>query len=129
MSARPRRPARKPRRRHRREGRTVPPFSRLVRSSLGKPNRHPGRAAHALKASGARLSRALAMSTTRGEGAATPAGDRYRALLAVSQAIVGNRDLAALFHDMAGRLRQVVGFDYLALVLHDAATGAMRLHV
>jgi formate hydrogenlyase transcriptional activator len=67
------------------------------------------------------------MSTTRGDGAAT--GDRYRALLAVSQAIVGNRDLAGLFHDLAGRLRQVVDFDYLALVLHDPAAGTMRLHV
>jgi formate hydrogenlyase transcriptional activator len=69
------------------------------------------------------------MSTTRGDGAAAPTGDRYCALLAVSQAIVGNRDLAGLFRDLAGRLRQVVGFDYVALVLHDAPTGRMRLHV
>ncbi|OAI48946.1 hypothetical protein AYO44_06570 [Planctomycetaceae bacterium SCGC AG-212-F19] len=60
----------------------------------------------------------------------TPApDDRYQALLAVSAAIVAHRDLGALFHDLAGRLRQVVGFDYLTLVLHDAATKTMRMHV
>jgi formate hydrogenlyase transcriptional activator len=50
-------------------------------------------------------------------------------LLAVSEAIVSHRDLSALFHELAGRLRQVVRFDYLALVLHEAATNTMRLHV
>ena len=55
--------------------------------------------------------------------------DRYRALLAVSEAIVLHRDLPALFHDLASRLRQVVRFDYLALLLHEAATNIMRLHV
>ena len=50
-------------------------------------------------------------------------------MLAVSEAIVSHRDLPALFHDLAGRLHQVVRFDYLALVLHEAATNTMRLHV
>jgi formate hydrogenlyase transcriptional activator len=50
-------------------------------------------------------------------------------LLAVSEAIVSHRDLPALFHEMAGRLHQVVRFDYLALVLHEAASNTMRLHV
>src|SRR5262245_27305173 len=54
---------------------------------------------------------------------------RYRALLAVAEAIIALRDLHALFHDLAGRLQQVVRFDYLILVLHDAAHNAMRLHV
>jgi formate hydrogenlyase transcriptional activator len=54
---------------------------------------------------------------------------RYRTLLAVSAAIVAHRDLSALFHDLAERLRQVVRFDYLTLVLHDAATNTMRMHV
>jgi formate hydrogenlyase transcriptional activator len=49
--------------------------------------------------------------------------------LAVSAAIVAHRDLCALFHDLAGRLRHVVVFDYLTLVLHDAATNTMRMHV
>jgi formate hydrogenlyase transcriptional activator len=50
-------------------------------------------------------------------------------LLAVSGAIVSHRDLSALFHELAGRLHQVVRFDYLSLVLHEAATDTMRLHV
>jgi formate hydrogenlyase transcriptional activator len=50
-------------------------------------------------------------------------------LLAVSEAIAAHRDLSALFHELAGRLQQVVRFDYLALVLHDAASDTLRLHV
>src|SRR6476469_9530517 len=55
--------------------------------------------------------------------------DSHRALLAVSEAIVSHRDLATLFHELAGRLHQVVRFDYLACVLHDATSNTMRLHV
>src|SRR3989442_9980476 len=54
---------------------------------------------------------------------------QYRTLLAVSEAIVSHRDLATLFHDLAGRLHLVVRFDYLACVLHDATSNTMRLHV
>src|SRR5438445_9220097 len=54
---------------------------------------------------------------------------QYRALLAVAEAIVSHRDLHALFHDLAGRLHQVVRFDYLALVLHDAASNTFRPHI
>jgi formate hydrogenlyase transcriptional activator len=54
---------------------------------------------------------------------------RYRTLLAVSEAVVSHRDLHALFHDLADRLRQVVAFDYLILVLHDAANNTMRRHI
>jgi formate hydrogenlyase transcriptional activator len=54
---------------------------------------------------------------------------QYRTLLAVSQAIISHRDLATLFHDLADRLSLVVSFDFLALVLHEAATNTMRLHV
>jgi formate hydrogenlyase transcriptional activator len=63
------------------------------------------------------------------DGQASAACDRHRALLAVSEAIVSHRDLPALFHELAGRLHQVVRFDYLALLLHEAASNAMRLHV
>jgi formate hydrogenlyase transcriptional activator len=55
--------------------------------------------------------------------------ERYRMLLAVSEAIISHRDLTALFHDLAGRIRPFVRFDYLSLVLHEAATKTMRLHV
>src|SRR6516164_1095626 len=63
------------------------------------------------------------------DGPATAADDRYRALLAVSAAIIAHRDLSALFQEMAGRLRQVVHFDHLVLVLHEAATNTMRVHL
>jgi formate hydrogenlyase transcriptional activator len=59
----------------------------------------------------------------------TATDERYQALLAVSAAIVSHRDLCALFRDLADRLRQVVRFDYLTLVLHEAATNTMRMHV
>jgi formate hydrogenlyase transcriptional activator len=54
---------------------------------------------------------------------------RYTTLLAVSQAIVSHRDLATLFHDLAGRLHLVVRFDYLACLLHDATSNTLRRHV
>jgi formate hydrogenlyase transcriptional activator len=54
---------------------------------------------------------------------------KYQALLAVSEAIVSHRDLSALFHELAGRLHQVVRFDYLALFLHEPASNTMRRHI
>ena len=51
------------------------------------------------------------------------------ALLEVSEAIAQQRDLPALFHDLAGRLHSVVEFDFLTLVLHDSERNVMRLHV
>jgi len=59
----------------------------------------------------------------------TATGDVHRALLAVSEAIVSHRDLPTLFQELAGRIHQVVQFDGLALVLHEAASNTMRLHV
>jgi formate hydrogenlyase transcriptional activator len=59
----------------------------------------------------------------------TCAGRQYVALLAASQAIVSHRNLSALFHELAGRLGPVLHFDALSLVLHDAATDSMCLHV
>src|SRR6202035_2716393 len=63
------------------------------------------------------------------DGQANAARDAHRALLAVSEAIASHRDLSALFHELAGRLQQVVRFDYLGLYLHQAEGNAMRLHV
>jgi formate hydrogenlyase transcriptional activator len=57
------------------------------------------------------------------------AADRYRALLDVSESISRNRDLPALFEDLAQRLHRVVLFDYLNLVLHVPQRNAMRLRV
>jgi formate hydrogenlyase transcriptional activator len=73
--------------------------------------------------------RAFAMTGIHRDEQATATGDRYRALLAVSEAIIAHRELSALFHELGGRLPQVVRFDHLALVLHEAATNTMRLHV
>jgi formate hydrogenlyase transcriptional activator len=56
-------------------------------------------------------------------------GDHYQALLAITEAIISHRDLCALIHDLADRLHQVVRFDFLALVLHEAESNTMRLHL
>jgi formate hydrogenlyase transcriptional activator len=53
----------------------------------------------------------------------------YQALLAVAEAIVAHRDLSALIHDLAGRLREVVRFDALCLIRHDAENNLMHRHV
>src|SRR6516225_2665880 len=60
---------------------------------------------------------------------AQSADQRHRALLAVSEAIVSHRDLSALFHELAGRLHQVVRFDYLGLTLHEPTSNTLRMHV
>ncbi len=69
------------------------------------------------------------MTITPIDGQLTAAGDQYRILLAVSEAIVSHRDLSALFHELAGQLQQVVRFDYLCLLLHEAENNTLRLHV
>jgi hypothetical protein len=43
-------------------------------------------------------------------------------LLGVSEAIVSRRDLYELFRELAGRLHQVMRFDFLLLLLHEAAS-------
>ncbi len=69
------------------------------------------------------------MGSASSDTEAAACGDHYRALLAVAEAIVSNRSLPALFHELAGRLHDVVRFDYLALVLYEAASESVRLHV
>jgi formate hydrogenlyase transcriptional activator len=54
---------------------------------------------------------------------------QYQALLAVAETIVAHRDLQALLHDLAGRLREVVRFDHVVLVRHDAENNLMHRHV
>src|SRR5882762_10415633 len=54
---------------------------------------------------------------------------QLEALLEVSEAIAQQRDLPALFHDLAARLHSVVDFDFLTLILHDPVRNVMRLHV
>ena len=50
-------------------------------------------------------------------------------LLEVSEAIAQQRDLPALFHELAERLHRVIEFDFLTLVLHNPKTNKMRLHI
>src|SRR5713226_7263318 len=69
------------------------------------------------------------MGNLERDGLDLSACQQYTTLLAVSEAIVSHRDLATLFHDLAGRLHRVVRFDYLGCVLHDATSNTMRLHV
>jgi formate hydrogenlyase transcriptional activator len=47
----------------------------------------------------------------------------------VLEAIASHRDLPALFHQLGTVLGRVVPFDLLVLLLHDAETGTMRLHL
>jgi formate hydrogenlyase transcriptional activator len=56
-------------------------------------------------------------------------GRQFEALLVVSEAIAQQRDLKALFHELAERLHAVLQFDFLALVLHNPANNTMRLHI
>src|ERR1700741_3483053 len=54
---------------------------------------------------------------------------QLEALLEVSEAIAHQRDLRALFHDLAVRLHSVIDFDFLTLILHDPVRNVMRLHI
>ena len=54
---------------------------------------------------------------------------QLEALLEVSEAIAQQRDLPALFHDLAMRLHSVVEFDFLTLILHDPVRNVMRLQI
>ncbi len=76
-----------------------------------------------------RLNTVSDMTRDQFDGQATAIGEQYQALLAASESIVAHRDMSALFQELAGRLHHVVRFDGLALVLHEAASNTMRLHV
>jgi formate hydrogenlyase transcriptional activator len=55
------------------------------------------------------------------------ADQRYQALLEVTDAVALHDDLGELLHDVAQRLLQVVRFDAVSFVLHDAAANLMRV--
>jgi len=64
--------------------------------------------------------------------ALAPADGRLRqiqALLSVTESITRHHDLPALFHDLVRRLRPIVTFDFLLVLLHDADNQTMRLHI
>jgi formate hydrogenlyase transcriptional activator len=52
---------------------------------------------------------------------------RYEALSRVSKSLATHRSIAELLEVLSARLHEVVPFDYLALVLHDARTDEMEL--
>lgn len=55
--------------------------------------------------------------------------EKLGTLLQVSEAIALNRDLKELFNELAGRLPRIFQFDFMNLVLHDAAANVMRLEL
>ena len=58
----------------------------------------------------------------------TPDSEIYKALFDLSQSIAGHTDLETLCNSLAGALRRVVSFDFLALVLHDPVHDRLRVH-
>jgi len=52
----------------------------------------------------------------------------YRSLYELAQSLAGHSDLQGLCDSLDQSLHQVVEFDYLGLVLHDATQNVMRLH-
>ncbi|WP_053377960.1 sigma-54-dependent Fis family transcriptional regulator [Nitrospira moscoviensis] len=69
------------------------------------------------------------MAEAVANGCDTAAGAQQNALLQVSEAISRHRDLASLFRDLAQRLPAVAPFDFIGLVLHNASTNMMRVHI
>jgi formate hydrogenlyase transcriptional activator len=54
---------------------------------------------------------------------------KYQGLLDVSESIVSYRDLSELFHDLAEKLKQVIDFDLVAVILYDQAHNVMRFRL
>ncbi len=57
-----------------------------------------------------------------------PEPEIYKALFDLSQSIAGHSDLETLCNSLAGSLRRVVSFDFMALALHDPVHDRLRLH-
>src|SRR5438270_3923801 len=53
----------------------------------------------------------------------------YEALLEALESLTRHDDLSRLFHELAQRLRKVVEFDFISVMLHDPAGDVMRLHI
>jgi formate hydrogenlyase transcriptional activator len=53
---------------------------------------------------------------------------QYQALFEVAESITAHRDLSSLLRDLKKRLRDVVKFDALHVVLHDSERNVMRRH-
>jgi formate hydrogenlyase transcriptional activator len=57
------------------------------------------------------------------------ANEIYEAVLSLARSIAGRTDLEALLSGVRESLRRIVSFDHLALILHDADSGAMQGHI
>jgi formate hydrogenlyase transcriptional activator len=55
--------------------------------------------------------------------------DRLRALLEINNAVVTCLDGKQLFQAISASLRKAFGLDYVSLLIHDAALGALRLQM
>jgi formate hydrogenlyase transcriptional activator len=69
---------------------------------------------------------------SRTTGQATVADEqnkKYLTLLELSKAIASHRELPALFHDLACRLKSLFVFSHLGVFLHDSTDNVMRLHI
>jgi hypothetical protein len=69
------------------------------------------------------------MVDRRQDQGADPISLKYRGLLDVSESIVSSRDLSELFHDLAEKLRQVIDFDFVTVILYDQAQNIMRFRL
>ncbi|HTU23461.1 MAG TPA: sigma 54-interacting transcriptional regulator [Gemmataceae bacterium] len=58
-----------------------------------------------------------------------PRVQRYEALLDALESLTRHDDLTKLFHELAQRLRKVVEFDFISVMLHDPDENVMRLHI
>jgi formate hydrogenlyase transcriptional activator len=58
-----------------------------------------------------------------------PRLQRYEALLEALESLTRHDDLTKLFHELAQRLRRVLEFDFISVMLHDPADDVMRLHI
>jgi formate hydrogenlyase transcriptional activator len=54
---------------------------------------------------------------------------QYQALLDVSETITRHADLAELFHDLAGRLHDIVAVDFISVLLYEPDGPVMRRHL
>src|ERR1700678_2442625 len=76
-----------------------------------------------------RQRRAMAQTDKSSQSVSPPTVQQYATLLEVSKSIASHKNLADLFHDLSERLKDLLTFHYLSLVLYDPARDVMRMHV
>ena len=69
------------------------------------------------------------MNDASGMEQAPAQADRYRALLEINNAVVGNLTRDTLFAAVAPALRRVLPFERIAIFLHDPGRDVLRLYV